>query len=93
MAAKKKKKVAPIPKSYKILTPYLAIQGATQALDWYKKAFGAKERMRMPGPDGKIGHARAPVRRLRPHAGRRVPRHEHPRRRPSTGRRCSSIFT
>jgi PhnB protein len=52
-----KKKVAPIPKSYKILTPYLAIRGGVQALDWYKKAFGAKERMRMPGPDGKIGHA------------------------------------
>lgn len=52
-----KKKVAPIPKQYQILTPYLAIQGATQALEFYKKAFGAKERMRMPGPDGKIGHA------------------------------------
>src|SRR5262245_659475 len=57
MPAKKKKKVAPIPKSYKILTPYLAVQGGVQALDWYKKAFDAKERMRMPGPDGKIGHA------------------------------------
>ena len=58
MAAKKKpKKVSPIPRNYQILTPYLAVQGATQALDWYKKAFGAKERMRMPGPDGKIGHA------------------------------------
>jgi PhnB protein len=57
MAAKKKKKVAPIPKSYRILTPYLSVRGGVQALDWYKKAFGAKERMRMPGPDGKIGHA------------------------------------
>jgi PhnB protein len=53
----KKKKVAPIPKSYRILTPYLAVQGGVKALDWYKKAFGATERMRMPGPDGKIGHA------------------------------------
>jgi PhnB protein len=53
----KKKKVAPIPKGYPILTPYLAVQGAAQALEFYKKAFGAKERMRMPGPDGKIGHA------------------------------------
>lgn len=52
-----KKKVAPIPRQYQILTPYLAIQGAAQALEFYKKAFGAKERMRMPGPDGKIGHA------------------------------------
>jgi PhnB protein len=53
----KKKKVAPIPKGYNVLTPYLAIQGAAQAIEFYKKAFGAKERMRMPGPDGKIGHA------------------------------------
>lgn len=59
MPAKKarKKKVSPIPRNYQILTPYLAVQGAPQALDFYKKAFGAKERMRMPGPDGKIGHA------------------------------------
>ena len=56
-AKKTKKKVSPIPKNYQILTPYLAIQGAAQALDFYKKAFGAKERMRMPGPDGRIGHA------------------------------------
>ena len=54
---KKKKKVSPIPKGYAVLTPYLAIQGAAQAIEFYKKAFGAKERMRMPGPDGKIGHA------------------------------------
>jgi PhnB protein len=56
-AKKKQKKVAPIPKNYRILTPYLAVQGGVKALDWYKQAFGAKERMRMPGPDGKIGHA------------------------------------
>jgi PhnB protein len=59
MAAKKKakKKVAPIPRQYQIVTPYLAVQGGVKALDWYKNAFGAKERMRVPGPDGKIGHA------------------------------------
>src|SRR6185436_827115 len=60
MPAKKKqtkKKVAPIPKQYQIVTPYLAVQGGVKALEWYKAAFGAKERMRVPGPDGKIGHA------------------------------------
>ena len=53
----KKRKVSPIPKGYAVVTPYLSIQGAAQAIDYYKKAFGAKERMRMPGPDGRIAHA------------------------------------
>ena len=53
----KKKKVSPIPKGYAVLTPYLAIRGAAEAIEFYKKAFGAKERMRMNGPDGKVGHA------------------------------------
>jgi PhnB protein len=56
-APKKRKKVAPIPAGYHAVTPYLSIRGAAQALEFYKKAFGAKEIMRMPGPDGKLGHA------------------------------------
>jgi uncharacterized glyoxalase superfamily protein PhnB len=40
------------------VTPYLAINGATRAIEWYKKAFGARELMRQPGPDGKLIHAR-----------------------------------
>ena len=51
------RKVQPIPKGYHAVTAYLAVRGAQQALDYYKKAFGAKELLRMPGPDGKIGHA------------------------------------
>ena len=47
----------PIPDNYPRVSPYLAIDGASAAIDFYKKAFGATERMRMPGPDGKIGHA------------------------------------
>lgn len=47
----------PIPDGYHAITPYLIIQGAAQALDFYQKAFGAKERMRMPGPGGKVMHA------------------------------------
>jgi len=39
------------------VTPYLSVIGAAQAIDFYKKAFGAKEVMRMPGPSGTIGHA------------------------------------
>jgi PhnB protein len=50
-------KVQPIPKGYHTVTPYLIIDGAAKAIDFYKKAFGATELMRMPGPGGKIGHA------------------------------------
>jgi PhnB protein len=56
-APKKKKKVQPIPAGYSAVTPYLSVRGAAQAIEFYKKAFGAKEIMRMPGPDGKLGHA------------------------------------
>ena len=47
----------PIPEGYHTLTTHLAVENAAEAIDWYKRAFGAKERMRMPGPEGKIGHA------------------------------------
>ena len=49
--------VKPIPDGYPQITPYLAVAGAGDALDFYTKVFGARERVRMPGPDGKIGHA------------------------------------
>jgi PhnB protein len=49
--------VKPIPDGYPQITPYLAVAGAGDAIDFYTKVFGARERMRMPGPDGKIGHA------------------------------------
>ncbi|MCI0663324.1 MAG: VOC family protein, partial [Acidobacteria bacterium] len=51
------KKVKPIPDGYSGATPYLAIKDAASAIDFYKKAFGAKERMRMADPSGRIGHA------------------------------------
>ena len=49
--------VKPIPDGYHAVTPYLVIQGAARALDFYKEAFGATETMRMPGPDGRVMHA------------------------------------
>jgi PhnB protein len=52
-----KPNVKPIPESYAAPTPYLIVKGAAAAIDFYKKAFAAREIMRMPGPDGKIGHA------------------------------------
>jgi PhnB protein len=50
-------KVKPIPDGYRSVSPYLFIRGAAQAIDFYKQAFDASERMRMPGPNGKIMHA------------------------------------
>jgi PhnB protein len=47
----------PIPEGLSTLTPYLAVDDAANAIEYYKRAFGAKERSRMHGPDGKIGHA------------------------------------
>jgi PhnB protein len=49
--------VKPIPDGYHRVTPYLIIKGAAEALDFYKTVFGAVELFRMPGPDGRIGHA------------------------------------
>ena len=49
--------VSPIPKGYHTATPYLIIRGAAQAIEYYQKAFGAREITRMAGPDGKIMHA------------------------------------
>ena len=49
--------VKPIPEGYGGPIPYLAVDDAEAAIEYYKKAFGAKERIRMPMPDGKIGHA------------------------------------
>jgi PhnB protein len=49
--------VKPIPEGYRSITPYLAVDDAADAIDYYTKAFGAKERGRMEAPGGKIGHA------------------------------------
>jgi len=49
--------VKPIPEGYHTVTPYLICDGASQAIEFYKKAFGAVEAVRMAMPNGKIGHA------------------------------------
>jgi PhnB protein len=49
--------VKPVPEGYHTVTPYLAVDDAKAAIDFYERAFGARERSRMPGPDGKIAHA------------------------------------
>ena len=50
-------KVSHIPQGYNSITPYLVIKGASQAIDYYKKVFGATEVFRMDTPDGKVAHA------------------------------------
>jgi PhnB protein len=52
-----KNSVKPVPEGFHTATPSLVVNDAPAALDFYKKAFGAEERMRMPGPDGRIMHA------------------------------------
>ena len=49
--------VKPIPEGYHSVTPYLVLDDATRALEFYKKAFDAVEVLRMPAPGGRIGHA------------------------------------
>jgi PhnB protein len=49
--------VKAVPEGYHTATPYLIVDGAAKALDFYRKAFGATERMRFAAPGGKIGHA------------------------------------
>jgi PhnB protein len=49
--------VKPIPEGYPQVTPYLHVDGANAAIDFYGKVLGANERFRMDGPEGTIGHA------------------------------------
>ena len=47
----------PVPDGYPRLMPYLIVDDAAAAIDFYKDVLGATERMRMPAADGRIGHA------------------------------------
>jgi PhnB protein len=53
--------VKPIPDEFPQVTPYLCVDGAAAAIDFYTSVFGAVERMRMPAPDGRIGHAEVQI--------------------------------
>jgi PhnB protein len=55
------KKVAPIPPGFRTVTPYLGVRGGSAALEFYKKAFGAKELAKETTPDGKVIHARLKI--------------------------------
>ena len=49
--------VRPVPEGYPTVSPYLVVDGAGAAIEFYAKVLGTTERMRLPGPDGTIGHA------------------------------------
>jgi PhnB protein len=49
--------VEPIPEGYNTVNAYISVGNASEAIEFYKRAFGAKERARMEGPPGKIAHA------------------------------------
>ena len=49
--------VKPIPDGYPQIAPYLIVEGAGAAIEFYRSVFGATERMRMPAPGDKVGHA------------------------------------
>src|SRR5262245_34206620 len=49
--------VKPIPDGYHTVTPYLIVSGGAKAIEFYKRALGATEKLRLEGPEGKIGHA------------------------------------
>ena len=66
--------VKPIPDGYHSVTPYLVVDGAAAAIEFYTKAFGAKELIRMGGPGGTVGHAELQIGDSLDHARRRVPR-------------------
>jgi PhnB protein len=53
--------VKPIPDGYPRVSPYLSVDGASSAIEFYTEVFGATERVRMPDPDGRIGHAELQV--------------------------------
>jgi PhnB protein len=53
--------VKALPDGYHTVTPYLVVADAEKVLDFTIKAFGAKETVRMPGPDGKVAHAEVKI--------------------------------
>ena len=73
--------VQPIPTGFHSVQPYLVVNDAARAIDFYQRAFGAKENFRMAGPDGRIGHAELKIGDSiimladeMPHSGTRSPR-------------------
>ena len=84
----------PIPDSYRRVTPCLVVQGAAKALEFYAEVFQATERMRFPGPDGRIAHAEIQIGDsvviVDDESPEREPRRRPPEASPAHRPRCSS---
>jgi hypothetical protein len=91
--SKAAKKVSPIPKGYHTATPYLVCRGAAEAIEFYKKAFGAREILRMAMPDGRVGHAEIQIGDSRVMLGDESPSRVRERRRQWAARRSTSFCT
>jgi PhnB protein len=68
--------VPSIPPGYHAVTPYLIVKGGAQALAWYAEAFGARELLRLPAPNDKVGHAEIEIGDSRIMLADEVPDHE-----------------
>lgn len=66
-----------VPEGYHTVTPYLCVKGASQALEFYKRAFRARELMRIAQPDGRIGHAEIEIGDSRIMLADEFPEHGH----------------
>ena len=71
--------VQPVPKGYHTLTPGLTVRDARQAIDFYRRAFGAQEQYRMAGPDGRVMHAELKIGDSVFMLGEENPAHKDPR--------------
>ena len=60
-ASRRPRQVAPVPPGFRTVTPYLVLSGAARAVEFYKRAFNAKEQHREATPDGKIVHSRLKI--------------------------------
>ena len=70
--------VSPVPEGFTTLTPHIAVRGASKAIEFYKKAFGAEEMCRMPGPDGEtVMHAELQIGNARLMLGEEMPQSDY----------------
>ena len=85
--------VKAIPEGYHSVTPYLVCKGAAKAIEYYTKVFGAKEIVRMPGPEGRIMHAEIKIGDSIRDAVGREPGARRSWRRAARRHRCRSCST
>ena len=81
------------PDGYPSLTPYLIVRDGVAAIDFYCRVLGARERMRMPGPGGRVGHAELDIGTSLVMLADEAPEHDAVAPGPSTGRSPSACIS